>query len=267
MRQYQFVKGAVDVLVKCDLIDPKAEHMTIMEIRGAKGTEFETIFPWAQGSTLFRSQLVAWFGNYAAAWTGKEYGGAEVVDLNDPANIKTMTISATITNGNKADIKLVCRNSAGVVVGEEIVKLNSSADKEVPVTVGFKYSFLLVDEGDAWTSGAAPSDVTVDGDETVSLAITVPNPSAKYKMTISPTITGADSAKISVTGTKDGYADDLHASVDLAATDVQIDVMDGYSYEFAILTTGGAWTSGSAPDAVVINKANATVDIAITVSD
>ena len=265
MRSYQFVKGAVNVWVKCDLIDPKAEHMTIMEIRGAKGTEFETIFPWLIGATLFRPQLVNWFANYAAAWTGKEYGGSEVVNLNDPANIKTMAITATIVNGNKADLKLVCRNSAGYIVGEEIIGLNNSAAKNVSVTMGFKYSFELVGEGDTWTSGAAPSDVTVDGNEEVSIGITVPNPSALYKMTLSPTITGADAAKISVTGTKDGYADDVHASVDLAATDVEIDVMDGYTYEFAILTEGGSWTSGSAPDDVTINKANASVDIAITV--
>ena len=134
------------------------------------------------------------------------------------------------------------------------------------MTIGFKYSFELIGEGDTWTAGSAPDAVTVDGDESVSIGITVPTPSEKYKMTLSPTITGAEAAKISVTGTKEGYANDVHASVDLAATDVQIDVLDGYSYEFAILTENGAWTSGSAPDAVVINKANASVDIAITVS-
>lgn len=266
MRQYQFVKGEVNAWVKCDLIDPKAEHMTIMEIRGAKGTEFETIFPWVQGSTLYRHQLVAWFGKFAAAWTGKEYGGATVVDLNDPDAAKTLTITPTVTNGNKASVKIVCKNSDNLVVGEEVVELTTSTDKTVGVTVGFKYSFELVGAGDAWTSGAAPSEITVDGNETAEIGITVPNTSQKYKMTLSPTITGADAAKISVTGTKSGYANDVHASVDLAATDVQIDVMDGYSYEFAILTENGSWTSGSAPDAVVINKANATVAIAITVS-
>ncbi len=265
MRTFQFTKGGLQVVVKCDLIDPKAEHMTIMEIRGAKGTEFETIFPWYVGSTLYRPQLIAWFGNYAAAWTGKEYGGAEVVDLNDPDAVKTMTITSTITNGNKANLKIVCRNSSNVVINEEIVELSNAAATSVPVTIGFKYSFELVGEGDAWTAGSAPDAVTVDGDESVSIGITVPNPSEKYKMTLSPTITGAEAAKISVTGTKEGYANDVHASVDLAATDVQIDVLDGYSYEFAILTEGGSWTSGSAPDAVVINKANASVDIAITV--
>ena len=267
MRQYQFVKGEVNVWVKCDLIDPKAEHMTIMEIRGAKGTEFETIFPWAQGSTLFRPQIIAWFGNYAAAWIGKEYGGAEVVNLNNAADAKTLTITPTITNGNKASVKIICKNSAGLILSEEVVELTTATEKTVPITVGFKYSFALVGANDVWTSGSAPSDITVDGDESVSIGITVPNPSAKYKMTLSPTITGADSAKISVTGTKSGYANDVHASVDLAAADVQIDVMDGYSYAFAILTENGAWTSGSAPDAVVIDKANASVDIAITVSD
>lgn len=265
MRTFQFTKGGLQVAVKCDLIDPKAEHMTIMEIRGAKGTEFETIFPWHVGSTLFRPQLIAWFGNYAAAWIGKEYGGAEVVDLNDPDAVKTMTITSTITNGNKANLKIVCRNSDNVIVGKQVVELSNSATTAVSVTIGFKYSFELIGEGDVWTAGSAPDAVTVDGDESVSIGITVPNPSEKYKLTLSPTITGAEAAKISVTGTKEGYANDVHASVDLAATDVQIDVLDGYSYEFAILTEGGSWTSGSAPDAVVIDKANASVDIAITV--
>ena len=67
MRQFQFTKGEIQVMVKVDLIDAQAQLFTIMEIRGGKGNEFETIFPWHQGSVLLRSDLVGWFDNYSAA--------------------------------------------------------------------------------------------------------------------------------------------------------------------------------------------------------
>lgn len=265
MRQFQFTKGDLQVFVKCDIIDPKTQLFTIMEIRGGKGNEFETIFPWHQGSVVGRTALLNWFGDYSAAWTGIEYGGAEVINLNDLEQLKTLTITPTITNGTKASVKIVICNSNNVVIGDKVVELTSGTDAEVDVQLGFKYSFELVGEGDAWTSGAAPDAIVVDGNETAALGITVPNPSKAYKMTLKPTLVGAEAAKITVTGTKDGYSDDAH-TVDLAAADVDIAVLDGYSYEFDIVTENGSWTSGSAPDAVVIDGADVEVVIGITVS-
>lgn len=263
MRTFQFTKGNIQVVVKCDLIDPQAEHMTIMEIRGAKGTEFETIFPWHVGSTLYYPELTVWFGNYSAAWTGIEYGGAEVVALNDATLAKTLTITPTVINGTKATVKIIVKNSSNVVVDEKAVELTSGTAATVPIEIGFKYSFELA-EGDAWTSGSAPEEIACDGDESVSLGITVPNPSEVFAMTLKPTIAGADKATITVTGTKEGYANDVH-TVELAAADVEINVFDGYSYAFAIVTEGGSWTSGSAPDAEVIDGADTEVAIGITV--
>lgn len=263
MRTFQFTKGNIQVVVKCDLIDPQAEHMTIMEIRGAKGTEFETIFPWNKGSVLYRQDLVAWFGNYSAAWTGIEYGGAEVVALNDATLAKTLTITPTVTNGTKTTVKIIVKNSSNVVVDEKTVELTSGSAATVPIEIGFKYSFELA-EGDAWTSGVAPDEITCDGNESVSLGITVPNPSEVFAMTLKPTIVGADKATITVTGTKAGYANDVH-TVELAAADVEINVFDGYSYAFDIVTEGGSWTSGNAPDAEIIDGADTEVAISITV--
>ena len=264
MRQFQFTKGAVQVLVKVDLIDPDAKLFTIMDIMGMKGTEFETIFPWNKGSVLYRQDLVAWFGNYSAAWTGIEYGGAEVVALNDATLAKTLTITPTVTNGTKATVKIVVKNSSNVIVDEKVVELTSGTNATVAIEVGFKYSFVLMGDGDVWTSGAAPDEITCDGNESVSLGITVPNTSEVFGMTLQPTIAGADKAKITVTGTKSGYANDVH-TVELAATDVEIDVMDGYTYAFSIVTEGGSWTSGSAPDSVEIDGADVEVAIGITV--
>lgn len=263
MKQFQFTKGAVQVLVKVDLIDPDAQLFTIMDILGMRGTEFQTIFPWHKGSVLHRQDLVVWFSNYSAAWTGIEYGGAEVVTLNDPSLAKTLTITPTVTNGTKVTVKIIVKNSSNVIVDEKTVELTSGAAATVPIEIGFKYGFELA-EGDAWTSGSAPDEITCDGDESVSLGITVPNPSEVFAMTLKPTIAGAEKATITVTGTKEGYANDVH-TVELAAADVKIDVFDGYSYAFAIVTEGGSWTSGSAPAAEVIDGADTEVAIGITV--
>ena len=172
MRTFQFTKGNVQVVVKCDLIDPQAEHMTIMEIRGAKGTEFESIFPWNVGATLYRPELLAWFAKYSAAWTGKEYGGLSVVELNDASAIKTLTITPDITDATKATVRIHIKNSSGYEVGHQDVELTDEVDAEVDVVMGFTYSFEPISTGAAWTD-AAPDAITVDGDETVTLAITV----------------------------------------------------------------------------------------------
>lgn len=172
MRTFQFTKGNIQIVVKCDLIDPQAEHMTIMEIRGAKGTEFETIFPWHVGSTLYRPELVAWFGNYAAVWTGKEYGGATVVDLLDPQMVKKMTITPDITGGETAKVKISVRNPIGLDMGSQEINLTDATDVEVDVLLGYTYSFAVVGTGASWTT-SAPDAIEVDGDETVTLAITV----------------------------------------------------------------------------------------------
>lgn len=264
MRQFQFTKGEIQVTVKVDLIDAQAQLFTIMQICGGKGNEFETIFPWRQGSVLLRSDLVGWFDNYSAAWTGIEYGGSEIINLNNPKDIKTLTITPTVTNGNKAKVKIVVRNSSNVVIDTKTIELTSGTNATVSVQMGFKYAFELT-EGESWTSGTAPSEITVDGNESASLGITIPNTSDVYKMTLKPTITGAEKATITVTGTKEGYANDVH-TVELAAADVEINVFDGYSYAFAIVTENGSWTSSTAPSAEAIDGANAEVAIAITVS-
>lgn len=264
MRQFQFTKGGIQVFVKCDIIDPETQLFTIMEIRGGKGNEFESIFPWHQGSTLFLGELKQWFAKYSAAWTGIEYGGLEVIQMNNSSLAKTLTITPTITNGTKAEVKVVVKNSDGYIVDTKNVELTDGSTSEVAIQIGFNYSFELV-SGESWTSGAAPDSITCDGDESASLGITIPNPSKVYKMTLKPTIVGADSARITVTGTKEDFANDVH-TVDLASADVEINVFDGYSYAFAIVTENGSWTSGSAPDDEVIDGANTEVAIGITVS-
>lgn len=60
MRQFQFIKGDLNVYVKVDIIDPKTQHFTIMEIRDGEGTDFQRDFPWWIGSTLFYTDLLAW---------------------------------------------------------------------------------------------------------------------------------------------------------------------------------------------------------------
>lgn len=172
MRQFQFTKGEIQAFVKCDIIDPATQLFTIMEIRGGKGNEFESIFPWHQGSTLFLGELKQWFAKYSAAWTGIEYGGSEVIQMNDSSLAKTLTITPSITGDTKATVKIKVKNSDEYVVDEKTVELTDSTDSEVDIQIGFKYEFELV-SGESWTSGAAPDAIVCDGDETASLGITV----------------------------------------------------------------------------------------------
>lgn len=264
MKELHFIKGAIHAIVKIDLIDDDAKHFTIMQINGGKGNEFESIFPWSVGSTLYYNDVTAWFANYSAAWTGVIYGFSSVIALNKASDIKKLTITPTVTNGTKATVKIIAKNSKNYIVGEQLVELTSGTNKQVDVVMGFKYSFEL-EAGCSWTGGSAPSEITVDGNESVSLGITVPNTSKVYKMTLQPTIAGAESAKITVTGTKSGYANDVH-TVDLADENVDIDVFDGYTYAFVIVTANGSWTGGSAPANSTIDGADVEVAIGITVS-
>ena len=172
MRQFQFTKGEIQATVKVDIIDAKTQLCTIMEIRGGKGNEFESIFPWKIGAVVYRQSILDWFANYAAVWTGYEYGGAEIVALNDSDAVKTLTITPDITGNTKATVRMHIKNSDGYEVGYKDIEITDEVDVEEDVMLGFKYSFTPISTGAAWTS-TAPSEITVDGDETVTLAITV----------------------------------------------------------------------------------------------
>lgn len=91
MRQFQFIKGDLNVYIKVDIIDPKTQHFTIMEIRDGEGTDFQRDFPWWIGSTLFYTDLLAWVQENPT-WQVIEYSA-----------YSSWIISPSVVNGDFSD--------------------------------------------------------------------------------------------------------------------------------------------------------------------
>lgn len=171
MRQFQFTARESDVqaTVVVDIIDPKTQQFTIMDIRGGKDNIFENRFPWKLGAVLFRSEIEDWYGKNQSVFRGFEYGGAEVVEMGSD-NEKELTMTPDITGGDEVLIQ-VTEEATNGMKNTFNVKLESTAVK-VPIYIGYKYSFAIVTEDADWTS-TAPSEITCDGDESVTIAVTI----------------------------------------------------------------------------------------------
>lgn len=177
MRQFQFTTedGTVQATVVVDIVDKDAKHFTIMEIRGGKDNVFENKFPWKVGATLHISDIENWFANNQSVFPkGYMYGGLEVVQLG-AENVKKLTLTADITTeGSETTVGVKITETAPNGTKRTITEtLTDAVAKEVtPIYVGYKYKVELTTTGVAWTSGSAPDEITCDGNETLTVAVT-----------------------------------------------------------------------------------------------
>lgn len=269
MRQFQFtfISGGKtkQVTVDVDIINAKCEHFTIINIEGdAATTEFKNLFPWWNGSVLYRAELNAWFKKFRGFFVGAfEYGDHRgAINMFDDSQVKTLTITPTILNKDSVNMNINVYNPDGVYLKTDIVKLKNGDDNVVDVLLGYSYNFSLSD-GATWTSGSAPADIVVDGDETLAAGITASNDSEVKVLTITPTITGTGPVVMKMSGVKSGYAED-EIEVSLNTEPVRQNVLAGYTYAFSLVTEGATWTSGSSPaDKAIFN--DDTMSVAITI--
>lgn len=62
-------------VIKIDMIDGNIEKCTVMYISGVKGTEFETVVPWRQGSVTSMTEIKQWAQENVTNYTMYEYEG------------------------------------------------------------------------------------------------------------------------------------------------------------------------------------------------
>jgi hypothetical protein len=177
MKQFQFTTedGIVQATVVVDIVDKDAKHFTIMEIRGGKSNVFENKFPWKLGETLHISDIEKWYGeNQAVFPNGYMYGGLEVVQLGAD-NVKKLTLTADITTDGSettVGVKIIETAPNGTQRTMNETLTDAVAKDVTPIYVGYKYKVELTTTGAAWTSGSAPDEITCDGDETLTVAVT-----------------------------------------------------------------------------------------------
>lgn len=245
--------------IKVDIIDDKSEYFTIMAMEGFSDTIFERHIPLGIGSVITEDDIDAIFAEFQPIFDGFKYF---------PNSKKTLgvaeyelTITPTITNGTETDVLVICENIFGDSF-KKTVHLKNEETSVVKIIDGFDYAFQNLSEN-SWTSGA-PESILCEGDEEVSLEITVPNELPVYELTITPTITGDTETTVTLVGTKEGYETVQHEVGIENSVDSVVEIYEGYSYEFTLQGTD-AWTGGTAPEAIVCDG-DETIALLITVT-
>lgn len=245
-------------ILRVDIIDDKSENFTIMWMDGIEGTVFEKYFPWKLGEVITEDEIEALLIQFQPVLTGVKYGEDTVKKFGVEEH--ELTITPTITNGDKTFIIVSCKNEYDVAM-KKTVPLTDGVPTTVEIVEGFEYSFELIG-ADIWTVDA-PEPFTCDGDEAVTLAVSVPIDLPVHTLTITPTLTNATETSVMLIGTLAGHSS-TNTPVNLEdGVDVDVDIYEGYSYEFS-LDSDDSWTGGSAPAAIVCDG-DETAALAITV--
>jgi len=245
-------------ILRVDIIDDKSENFTIMWMDGIEGTVFEKYFPWKLGEVITEDEIEALLIQFQPVLTGVKYGEDTVKTFGVEEH--ELTITPNITNGDETFIIVSCKNEYDVAM-KKTVPLKDGVPTKVEIVEGFEYSFELIG-ADTWTVDT-PEPFTCDGDEAVTLAVSVPIDLPVHTLTITPTLTDATETSVMLIGTLTGYSS-TNTPVNLEdGEDVDVDIYEGYSYEFA-LDSDDSWTGGSAPAAIVCDG-DETAALAITV--
>lgn len=155
--------------LRVDMVDSNIERFTVMWCDGVRGTEFENVLPWHQGSVLSRSDIETWAQQNSENYSVYEYGGDQIVLVG--AQTHDIKITPTITGGNNVTIKMT-GSYEGMPDITDVIDLENSVVKTVKGIEGYNYTFSIVTEKANWTS-SAPEAVKVDGDEEVAIQVTI----------------------------------------------------------------------------------------------
>lgn len=215
MREFLFVKGDLRAKMQVNVVDAN-DKCTIMTLEGVKDTYFESIMPWQVGSVTSVTEIKEWFKKYQPAGIHCYYynNGVSVEEVNADA-WKTLTINPTITGTEKVILVLTTVNADNIPLVTE-VELDGNDAVEVSVVAGYEYSFGLKGGHAVWTSGSAPSNVTISADTSVSVAITT---------TVSPnlTITSDTTVALAVAETETiVYTTDSEGEVTITSSDDEV---------------------------------------------
>lgn len=156
-------------LLRVDIINDEFDRFTVMYLEGVRGTKFEGILPWHQGSVLSRSDIETWAQQNSENYSVYEYGGDQIVLVG--AKTHDIKITPTITGGNNVTIKMT-GSYEGMPDITDVIDLENSVVKTVKGIEGYNYTFSIVTEKANWTS-SAPEAVKVDGDEEVAIQVTI----------------------------------------------------------------------------------------------
>lgn len=246
-------------ILRVDTIDKKAETCTIMWMGGFDGTIFERYMPWQLGDVVLEDEIKDLFAKFQP-----ELNGA-VFSKNTPAVIlgtteHTLTITPSITNGSAASVIVSCENDLGVGF-KKLISLEDGKTATMKLIKGFEYSFKTVGN-DTWT-GDEPDSIVCDGNEAVSLQISIPIDLPTHEMTITPTLTDATTTSVKMKGTKAGFTSTEETIALETSVDKVVEIYEGYSYVFEVIGND-TWTGGSAPAAIVCDG-DETAALAITV--
>ena len=261
MRDFIFVMKSDEnkkATVRVDMIDDKSEKFTILWMESVSGTEFEKYLPWKLGDVTDEDEIEAVFLKLQPIMKCTKFGGSSIKTFGVEEYV--LTITPSITNGDKTSVIVYCENSDGYIF-EKVIEIEDGKTSEVEIIKGFDYLFKLTGDN-TWTT-EAPDVITCEGDESVSIAISMPIVLPIHTMTITPTLTDGTETTVTLTGELDGYTTTIEEIELKTGETPEISVYEGYSYEFT-LDDNDTWTSGTAPDAIVCDG-DESVSLGITV--
>lgn len=171
MRDFCIVKKSdkTKATLRVDIVSDDFEKFTVMWMEGVKGTEFQNILPWHQGSVISMTEIEEWAKQNSENYSVYEYGSEQIILVG--AETHEITITPTIAGATKAKVTMK-GTFEGMPDINDTFEVENSVSKKVKGIDGYNYSFTLVDENASWTS-SAPSAFDCDGDKSVELGITI----------------------------------------------------------------------------------------------
>lgn len=171
MRDFVIVKKADNskATLRVDIISDDFEKFTVMWMEGVRGTEFENVLPWHQGSVTSMTEIEEWAQENNDNYSVYEYGREQIVLVG--ATTHVITINPTITGATKATVTMTGTYDNMPPISDTFEVENSVA-KKVNGIEGYNYTFAIVSENASWTS-SAPEAFDCEEDKSVALGITV----------------------------------------------------------------------------------------------
>lgn len=157
MRDFVIVKKADNskATLRVDIISDDFEKFTVMWMEGVRGTEFENVLPWHQGSVTSMTEIEEWAQENNDNYSVYEYGREQIVLVG--ATKATVTMTGTYDNMPPIS---------------DTFEVENSVAKKVNGIEGYNYTFAIVSENASWTS-SAPEAFDCEEDKSVALGITV----------------------------------------------------------------------------------------------
>ena len=142
MRDFVIVKKADNskATLRVEIISDDFEKFTVMWMEGVRGTEFENVLPWHQGSVTSMTEIEKWAQENNGNYSVYEYGREQIVLVS--ATTHVITINPTITGATKATVTMTGTYDNMPPISNTFEVENSVA-KKVTVLMGTTKTLLL----------------------------------------------------------------------------------------------------------------------------